>query len=256
MVRAKRLLILGGTTEGNALAAQATLIPGIEVVTSLAGRTRQPIITAENTRVGGFGGVAGLVDYLRSEQIDLLMDATHPFAAQISLHAAAAAAILQMPHLILVRPVWEKVTEPPAGQWADRWLDVPDHPTAAQVLPDLAQRIFLTIGRQELGAFAHLRQLWFLMRMIDPPIPEAAVPPGHILLERGPFSLSEERTLLQHYQIGAMVSKNSGGDATYAKIIAARELQIPVVMIQRPSLPEAEQVTDIEAALTWLKNHL
>jgi precorrin-6A/cobalt-precorrin-6A reductase len=252
VVRAKRLLILGGTTEGNVLAAQATLIPGLEVVTSLAGRTRQPMITSTNTRVGGFGGVVGLVNYLQTEQIDLLIDATHPFAAQISLHAAAAAATLKMPHLILVRPVWEKVTEPPA----DQWREVPDLTAAAQILPDLAQRIFLTIGRQELGAFADLRQLWFLMRMIDPPVLEAAVPPGHILLERGPFTFSEERTLLQHYHIGAMVSKNSGGDATYAKIIAARELQIPVVLIQRPPLPEAEQVTDIEAALGWLKKHL
>jgi precorrin-6A/cobalt-precorrin-6A reductase len=150
---------------------------------------------------------------------------------------------------MLIRPAWER-TE------GDRWIEVDDHEAAAATLPDLAQRIFLTIGRQELAAFAHLQDLWFLMRMIDPPLPDAAVPPGKLLLERGPFSLDEERSLLKQYQIGAIVSKNSGGDATYAKIIAARELGIPVVMIQRPPIPPGDSVADIESALAWLKNTL
>jgi precorrin-6A/cobalt-precorrin-6A reductase len=186
---------------------------------------------------------------LRKQQIDGLIDATHPFAAQISFNAAAAAAEVGIPHLMLIRPVWER-TE------GDRWIEVDDHEAAAATLPDLAQRIFLTIGRQELAAFAHLQDLWFLMRMIDPPLPDAAVPPGKLLLERGPFSLDEERSLLKQYQIGAIVSKNSGGDATYAKIIAARELGIPVVMIQRPPIPPGDSVADIESALAWLKNTL
>jgi precorrin-6A/cobalt-precorrin-6A reductase len=186
---------------------------------------------------------------LRKQQIDGLIDATHPFAAQISFNAAAAAAEVGIPHLMLIRPAWER-TE------GDRWIEVDDHEAAAATLPDLAQRIFLTIGRQELAAFAHLQDLWFLMRMIDPPLPDAAVPPGKLLLERGPFSLDEERSLLKQYQIGAIVSKNSGGDATYAKIIAARELGIPVVMIQRPPIPPGDSVADIESALAWLKNTL
>jgi precorrin-6A/cobalt-precorrin-6A reductase len=116
--------------------------------------------------------------------------------------------------------------------------------------------VFLTIGRQELAAFAPLQSLWFLMRMIDPPGPHTPVPPGTLVLERGPFTLEDERQLLQTYAIEVIVSKNSGGDATYAKIIAARELGIPVVLIQRPPMPAGEQVADVEQALVWLEQHL
>ncbi len=249
MTNRKRVLILGGTGDATALAARIAKIPGVEVITSLAGRTRQPIMPSENTRIGGFGGVAGLIEYLRKQQIDGLIDATHPFAAQISFNAADAATKIGIPHLMLIRPAWKRT----AG---DRWIEVDSYAAAATVLPGLAQRIFLTIGRQELAAFAHLQDLWFLMRMIDPPLLNAAVPPGKLLLEQGPFSLDEERSLLQRYEIGAIVSKNSGGDATYAKIIAARELGIPVVMIQRPPIPPGDMVADIESALVWLKKRL
>ncbi|PZV16116.1 MAG: cobalt-precorrin-6A reductase [Leptolyngbya sp.] len=248
MSKPKRLLILGGTGDATELAIKATDIPEVEVTTSLAGRTRQPITSFGNTRIGGFGGVAGLIDYLREQQIDLLIDATHPFAAQISLNAAAAATTMHIPHLMLIRPVWE----PRAG---DEWIEVESNTTAAKVLPGLAQRIFLTIGRQELAAFAHLK-IWFLMRMIDPPLPDTIVPPGKILLDRGPFSLGNERSLLQQYEIGAIVSKNSGGDATYAKIIAARERRIPVVMVQRPAVPAGEKVADVESAIAWLRDRV
>ncbi len=248
MTDRKRVLILGGTGDATALAARIVEIPGVEVITSLAGRMRQPVPSA-HTRMGGFGGVAGLTAYLRQQSIAGLVDATHPFAAQISCHAAAAAAAVSIPHLLLIRPAWEQTV-------GDLWIEVDSHEAAATVLPGVAQRIFLTIGRQELAAFARLRNHWFLMRMIDPPLPDAAVPPGKLLLERGPFSLEHERSLLQAYEIGAIVSKNSGGEATYAKIIAARELAIPVVMIQRPPMPPATVVTDIESALTWLKSTL
>ncbi|MFP4121507.1 cobalt-precorrin-6A reductase [Coleofasciculus sp.] len=241
----KRVLILGGTGDATALATRTTEIAGVEVITSLAGRTRQPTVASKNTRIGGFGGVAGLTDYLRDQKIDVLIDATHPFAAQISFHAAAAAAAVGIPHLMLIRPAWER-TE------GDRWIEVDSHEAAATVLPGIAQRIFLTIGRQELATFAHLQDLWFLMRMIDPPLPNVAVPPGKLLLKRGPFSLNNERSLLQQYEIGAIVSKNSGGDATYAKMIAARELGIPVIMIQRPPIPPGDIVADIDSALAWL----
>lgn len=244
----KRVLILGGTGEAAELAAKAAEIAGVEVITSLAGRTRQPIVPRGNVRVGSFGGEAGLTDYLREQQIALLIDATHPFAAQISLNAAAAANNCDIPRLMLVRPAWEAVV-------GDRWIEVESNQAAASVLPELAQRVFLTVGRQELAAFAHL-QLWFLMRMIDPPQSNAIIPPGKLLLERGPFALDDERSLLQRYKIKAIVSKNSGGDATYAKIIAARELELPVVMVQRPTVPIKEQVADIETAISWLKNRL
>ncbi|MBD3882265.1 cobalt-precorrin-6A reductase [Phormidium tenue FACHB-886] len=245
----KRVLILGGTGDAAALAAKATQIAGVEVVTSLAGRTEKPIAPIGPVRVGGFGGAEGLADYLRDRSVNLMVDATHPFAAQISWNAAAAAAAANIPHLILNRPPWQKTPD-------DRWIEVESHAAAAAVLPSLAQRVFLTIGRQELAAFAHLKSLWFLMRMIDPPAPEAAVPPGLLLLERGPFALEEERSLLLNHQIGAIVSKNSGGSATYAKIIAARELDIPIVMVQRPPLPAAAQVSTVEAAVSWLVSQL
>jgi len=116
--------------------------------------------------------------------------------------------------------------------------------------------VFLTIGRQDLAAFAPLTDLWFLMRMIDPPTPDTPVPPGTLVLERGPFTLEDERELLKTYAIGAIVSKHSGGDATYAKMIAARELALPVVMVQRPAIPGGEQVTDVEEAIAWLARHL
>lgn len=248
MAQPKRVLILGGTGDAKALSAKAAEIPGLEIMTSLAGRTRQPLL-AGNTRIGGFGGVAGLTEYLQSEQIDLLIDATHPFAAQISFNAAIAAAKAGIPHLMLIRPAWKPVE-------GDRWIEVDSNEAAASVLPGLAQRIFLTIGRQELAAFAHLQDLWFLMRMIDPPQAGASIPPGKLLLERGPFSLTDERSLLLNYNIDAIVSKNSGGDATYAKIIAAREVNLPVVMVQRPPVPSGEKVACLEDALVWIRSFL
>ncbi|TVQ58183.1 MAG: cobalt-precorrin-6A reductase [Spirulina sp. DLM2.Bin59] len=244
----KRVLILGGSGDAVGLAARVADLPGLRVITSLAGRTRQPLVTSPHTRIGGFGGVAGLVDYLRSQSIDLLIDATHPFAAQISHHAATAAATVGLPHLMLIRPAWEESS-------GDQWRSVDSHAAAAAQCAQWGGRIFLTIGRQELAAFAHLQDHWFLMRMIDPPHPDAAIPPGQVLLARGPFALSEERSLLQDHGIEAIVSKNSGGAATYSKIIAARELGLPVIMIQRPPMPRGDRATNIETALSWLQQH-
>lgn len=245
----KRVLILGGTADASLLVARVALIEGVEAHASLAGRTKQPLTPAGNVRIGGFGGVAGLVNYLRNERIDLVIDATHPFAAQISFNAAEAASVCGIPHLMLRRKAWEAVV-------GDRWIEVESNQAAAAALQGLAKRVFLTIGRQELAAFAHLKDIWFLMRMIDPPELDAAVPKGELLLERGPFALEHERELLVKYGIEAIVSKNSGGDATYAKIIAARELELPVVMVKRPPIPEGEIVADVESALAWLMKHL
>lgn len=245
----KRLLILGGTGEAVQLAAKAAQIDEIEVITSLAGRTQKPIFPLGTVRVGGFGGEVGLIEYFQEQKIDFLIDATHPFAAQISFNAAAATAQSRLPHLILVRPAWQQIV-------GDNWIEVASNEAAAKMLPKTALRVFLTIGRQELAAFAHLKSLWFLMRMIDPPTAEALVPKGRLLLEKGPFSLEHERQLLKEYQIDVIVSKNSGGDATVAKIIAARELKIPVVMVQRPAIPDIEQVTDVAGAIDWLQKQL
>jgi precorrin-6A/cobalt-precorrin-6A reductase len=244
-----RVLILGGTGDASQLAMKASTLPEIEVIVSLAGRTRQPAPIATQTRIGGFGGTSGLVAYLQNNSIELLIDATHPFAEKISFNAAGAAKLCGIPHLILVRPPWRSIQ-------GDRWIEVDNIEAAAAILSDLTKRVFLTIGRQELSTFSHLENIWFLMRAIDPPAPNLPIPKGQLLLERGPFSLADERKLLKKYQIEAIVSKNSGGDATYAKIIAARELGLPVVMVKRPSMPEGDRVADVESALKWLINFL
>jgi precorrin-6A/cobalt-precorrin-6A reductase len=245
----KRLLILGGTGEAAKLAAQAAVLPGVEVITSLAGRTHRPVTPSGRVRIGGFGGDAGLIDYMREQHVDLLIDATHPFAAHISFNAATAAQVCGLPHLLLVRPPWEPME-------GDRWIAVESIAAAVSILPSVAQRVFLTTGRQDLAAFAPLKDLWFLMRMIDPPTPDTPVPPGTLVLERGPFTLEDERELLQTYAIEAIVSKNSGGDATYAKIRAARELVLPVIMVQRPPTPAGARVASVEEALGWLAQYL
>jgi len=239
-----RILILGGTTEASQLAQQATEIPGIELITSLAGRTSQPATQATATRIGGFGGSRGLAQYIKDNGIDALIDATHPFAEQISFNAATAAQLCSIPHLMLVRPQWE-------AREGDHWIEVETLEEAAAKLPGLAVRVFLTIGRQELSTFRDLKDIWFLMRMIDPPTPP--IPPGELLLERGPFSLDHEKKLLLNYNLESIVSKNSGGDATYAKIEAARLLSLPVVMVKRPQTPECEKVSTVEAAIGWIR---
>jgi precorrin-6A/cobalt-precorrin-6A reductase len=240
-----RILILGGTGDAAQAITQIAALPQVETIASLAGRTPKPNIpNVGQVRLGGFGGVSGLVAFLRDEKIDLLVDATHPFAAQISRNAAQAALTARIPHVLLDRPGWEK-------QEADRWIEVADHAAAAVILPGLAERIFLTIGRQELAAFADLTELWFLMRMITPP--DLPIPPGEVILQQGPFSVAAEIALMQQYRVSAIVSKNSGGAATYAKIIAARELGLPVVMIPRPVLPEGDVVTDVAAVVAWVE---
>lgn len=244
-----RVLILGGTGDAAELVARVAAIPGIEASASLAGRTREPSTPIGNVRIGGFGGATGLADYLRQMHIDLLIDATHPFATQISLNAATAATEVGIPRLMMIRPPWEKMS-------SDRWIEVDNIDAAAFALKNQAQRIFLTVGRQELAAFAHLKEMWFIMRMIDPPAADAVVPPGIVLCDRGPFTLHNERQILIHHNIDAIVSKNSGGDATYAKIIAARELGLKVVMVNRPATPPGEQVADVDGALAWLCDKL
>lgn len=242
-----RVLILGGTGDASQLAVKASAIEGIEVILSLAGRTSQPTKINVETRIGGFGGIKGLVNYLKNNAIALIIDATHPYAAQISFNAATAAQICNIPHLILVRPPWQPTKQ-------DYWIEVENLQAAADLLPDLAKRVFLTIGKQELSTFAHLKDIWFLMRMIDPPTSDRLIPKGEILLAKGIFAVAEEIELLKKYQIQAIVSKNSGGEATYAKIIAARELRLPVVMVKRPIIPESDRFTDIESVLQWLNN--
>ncbi len=243
-----RVLILGGTADARRLAALATAA-GFDVTSSLAGRTTTTRQALEGAvRVGGFGGVEGLVDYLRAHEVDLLVDATHPFAAQMSAHAAEATAITHTPCVMIARPRWERV----AG---DRWVTVHFIEEAAAALPGLARRVFLAIGRQELAAFAHLADLWFLCRMIERPAEGASLPPGEIVLDRGPFTEAGDRALLEAHRIEVVVSRNSGGAEAYSKIAAARDLGLPVVIIDRPALPPGERVDDVAGALAWIEAH-
>ncbi len=243
------LLILGGTGEASALAARAALVPQLRVVTSLAGRTSAPLAPYGELRRGGFGGADGLAAYLRDAAIDLVVDATHPFAAVISRHAAEACARAAKPRLVLVRPPWQR-------QSGDRWIEVDDLAGAAAALPGLAHRVFLSVGRQELRTFGAVRDCWFLVRLIEPPRTALPLAEAEIITARGPFTVEDERDLMTSRRIEALVSKNSGGDATYAKIAAAAALGLPVVIVRRPPPPPGEIVEAVEAALDWIVEHL
>jgi len=243
----KKILILGGTGDAVKLAAKLVPVPEIEVISSLAGRTRKPAALVGQVRIGGFGGATGLANYLQQNSIDILIDATHPCAGQITCNGAIASQLAKIPHLMLVRPQWQKVR-------GDNWIEVESVEAAAQAIPESVKRVFITSGRQQLEPFLLRSHIWYLMRSIDPP--DIELPNSKVLLDRGPFNLEQERKLLQDYQIEAIISKNSGGSATYAKIIAARELDIPVVMVKRPAIPEGEKVNDIEEAIAWLLSQL
>jgi precorrin-6A/cobalt-precorrin-6A reductase len=242
-VAALRVLVLGGTTEGRALAAACADVPGIEPISSLAGRTTAPLLPRGAVRIGGFGGAEGLATYLRDERIGAVVDATHPFASAISANAAAATSTTGVPLLALRRPGW---TEQPG----DRWHRVPTPAAAAAVVARLGRRVLLTTGRQSIAAFAGVDGCWFLARSVEPPAPP--VPARlEVLLDRGPFTLEGERALLAAHRIDVLVSKDSGGAA--AKLVAARERGIPVLLVDRPAGPPAETVGTVAEAMAWLR---
>jgi precorrin-6A/cobalt-precorrin-6A reductase len=237
-----KVLVLGGTGEARRLAERLHGRAGVHVVTSLAGRVAQPTLPVGEVRVGGFGGVEGLVAYLRDSRVDVLVDATHPFAARISASAASAAASVRLPFLVLRRAEWVPVP-------GDDWRTVPTLAAAAALVDELGERVFLTTGRQSLAAFAHLERPWFLARSVDPP--EPPLPPRlHVLLDRGPFTVEGEVELLRRYTVNLVVTKNSGGPMTAAKLVAARSLGLPVVMVERPAAGLA--VASVDEALEWV----
>jgi precorrin-6A/cobalt-precorrin-6A reductase len=304
-----RVLILGGTTEASALAHKLAGDARLAPVLSLAGRTASPRPQPIPTRVGGFGGIAGLVDFLRRERIEAVVDATHPYADQMSAHAVAACAQAGVPLASLVRPEWTVHAD-------DRWQVVGDAEAAARALGTAPRRVFLGLGRQDLHVFATAPQHHYLARLIEQPEQERlppdlrllqargpfdrdaeaaaralgteprrvflglgrqdlhvfAIAPQHhylarlieqpeqqklppdlrLLQARGPFERDAEERLLREEQIDVVVSRNSGGAATYAKIEAARALGLPVVMIARPYTPAGEVMTDIDACVAWL----
>ena len=240
-----KVLLLGGTSEARMLAARLDADERFTVETSLAGATEKPLPVAGGSRRCGFGGTAGLADYLRAASVDIVIDGTHAFAATISRNAAEACDQTKTERLVVQRPPWEK-TE------GDRWLDVSDVPEAAAAVSQRGGRVFITIGRQDIAAFSGCRDAWFLIRSIDRPKQMIEVENYQLLQARGPFDFAAEKALLETNSIDLIVSKNSGGPDTYAKIEAARALALPVVMIRRPTPPDGSTVPSVEAALAWL----
>ncbi len=241
---ARRVLVLGGSTEAFALARRLHEAPGFEVVTSLAGRTATPATVAGAVRTGGFGGPEGLARWIEAEGITAVVDATHPFTAVMPWNAAAACQASVRPRLRLRRPGWL----PRPG---DHWTVVADLKAAARVLGALgARRVFLTTGRTELRPFAGLRDTWFLVRSIEAP-DELPLSRAQVLLDRGPFDLEGERAHFLHHSIDALVTKNSGGAAAEAKLTAARLAGVPVIMVARPPVPPGPLARSVEEAVAW-----
>ncbi len=239
-----KVLLLGGTTEASELARLLARDPRFAATLSLAGRTEKPAAAPIATRVGGFGGIAGLERYIDAQGIDCLIDATHPYAAQISANAAEAAARRCVPLLALRRPPWPRLE-------GDLWQEVADAEAAAQALGPTPRRVFLAMGRLEVRAFAQAPQHHYLIRSIDHPGP-LPLPSLQVITARGPFDPAAEEASMRDRGIEVLVSKNSGGTATYGKIEAARRLQLPVLLLARPDLPGAESVTAAEEAMAWL----
>jgi precorrin-6A/cobalt-precorrin-6A reductase len=238
-----RILILGGTGEARELAAELVAV-GVDVLSSLAGRVRQPRLPDGPVRVGGFGGPAGLAAFLRTEQITAVIDATHPFAGAITASAAQAATRAGVPLLVLRRPEWEA-----APSW-DLVTDIGAAADAVRAWP--GESVFLTTGRRDLGVFAADHQHRFLVRVVDPP--DGAVPARMtLILDRGPYTVEGESALMREHGVGLLVTKNSGGPMTAAKLAAARDLGVQILMVRRPPEPKGSvMVSTVGEAVQWI----
>ena len=245
----ERLLLLGGTREAVELAVALAGDPRVETTYSLAGRTRRPATVPAAVRSGGFGGPDGLAAYLREAGIGLLVDATHPYAAAISAHAAIACNLASVPRLVLHRRPWSRQPE-------DHWVEVPDAESAARALPALGKRVLLTVGSRGLAPFIREEDIAFVVRAVEPPAPALDPARFEVVLARGPFDFDSERRLLESRAIDVVVSKNSGGEAAQPKLEAARALGLPVVMIARPPPPSGERVETVAAAKAWIEAHI
>jgi precorrin-6A/cobalt-precorrin-6A reductase len=236
------ILVLGGTAEARELAG-AIHAHGCPVTTSLAGRVARPRLPPGDVRIGGFGGPDALAAWLREHRIRAVVDATHPFAERISGSALVACSVSEIPLLRLERPGW---TERPG----DRWTWVEDLDAAARTIPQLGRRVLLTTGRQGLPAFAGLDGAWFLIRCVE--APEPPLPAQHeLILDRGPYTLAGELQQIDRHRIDLVVTKDSGGALTVAKLDAARERQLPVIVVRRPSRTAGPSVTEVQDALRW-----
>lgn len=249
MAKSPKILILGGTEEARTLAETLSQRDDCWPVTSLAGRTKAPRMPQGESRRGGFGGADGLASYIRDNGIKLLVVATHPFAAQIARHAAEASLATGVPRLVLLRPPWTAVP-------GDRWCVVGSASEAARKLPEAGRRVFLAIGRQDLAAFSGRLGVHYLIRSIEKP--ETLIPNAQAtyIQSRGPFVVAEETALMRTHEIDCLVTRNAGGNATYAKVVAARNLGLPVLMIARPAVPEGPQVSTPADALAWITDRI
>ena len=239
-----RVLILGGTSEASALVKG--LDPRWDATLSLAGRTSAPKPEPVRTRIGGFGGPEGLAGWIAQHRIAVVVDATHPFAARISRNAAKACEATGAALLAIRRPAWMR-------QDGDRWTEVDDMENAVAALGAAPRRVFLTVGRLDVGAFACAPQHDYLVRAIEPIGDALPVPRLTEISARGPFDEGAETALLMDRRIAMLVTKNSGGPATYAKVAAARALGLPVVIVRQPQKPDVAQVADADGALAWLR---
>jgi precorrin-6A/cobalt-precorrin-6A reductase len=238
------VLILGGTTEASALAA-ALAGRGVRATLSYAGRTASPRAQPVPVRIGGFGGADGLAAYLREHGVSHLVDATHPFAARMSMNAVAAATKAGVRLLALTRPAWAPVE-------GDRWICVPDVAAAVAALDGVPRRVMLALGRMHVAAFAAQPQHRYLLRFVDRPAAPPPVPCHDLVVDRGPFTQEGDERLLEAHGIDLMVSKNAGGPGAEAKLVAARRLGLPVVMIGRPASPPRREAHEVAEVLAWL----
>ncbi|MCI0598209.1 MAG: cobalt-precorrin-6A reductase [Beijerinckiaceae bacterium] len=243
-----RVLVLGGTWEANKLAHLLAMRSEISSILSFAGRTKAVIAPPIPYRVGGFGGVEGLTAYLEAENIGVLIDATHPFAGQISRHAEVAAARAKIPLIVLSRPAW-------VPEQVDNWIDAADMAAAAMALGTAPRRVFLTIGRLQIEAFAAAPQHYYLIRTIEPLTFSPSLPDYRIIHGRGPFAVDSEEKILRKEAIETLVTKNSGGEAAFAKILAARKLGLPVVMVARPRQAARAALHDPAEAMDVILRH-
>ncbi len=239
-----RVLLLGGTTEAGAL-AQALAGAGIDAVYSYAGRTGAPVGQPIPVRTGGFGGAEGLAAFLRAEGFTHLIDATHPFAAQISANAVEAARLERTPLIAFERAPWT----PTPG---DRWTHVPHTEAAVAALPEAPATIFLAIGRQGLHPFVARPQHHYLLRLVDPPEGPLPLPHATTIIARGPFDVEGDRALLEAHAADLIVAKNAGGEGARAKLDAARALGLPVILIDRPTLPARPLAHSVAEVMRWL----
>lgn len=244
----KTILILGGTTQARQLAERLAGDARLSVTLSLAGRTVDPVAHAVPVISGGFGGAEGLAEHLAREGVDVLVDATHPYAARMSHNAAEAARISGVPLVALARPAWTRVD-------GDRWREVAGSDEAVEALGAPPRRVFLALGRQEIAAFERAPQHSYVIRSVDPVEPKLAVPDATYILARGPFDEEAERRLLEELGIAVIVAKNSGGAATYGKIAAARELGIELILFARPAPPGVPTVNSVQQAVAAI-DHL